>query len=254
MRLVLSEARLCVSPSLAYVALGPTLYAVNDPHLCKQMAGLQKFFNDTVQFIVKDRDMAEFLVITVFAHALCYTLENSRIMNQNIRIQLNKVRTNNIEKLQYFATSVGVFVIGAQLGFNAGKFIDVYRALRIVFAVYIASLVVSFICNWLCAMKQATLTSENGFPPETNGTFPPVIGENPSTPVLYETFYNLLTGFPVGEPILSPTRRKFLYWFAQYLLVVCNQIQTVMLSYFSFGFVGAYTVAYPLGLLSRSLQ
>lgn len=212
------------------------------------MAALQKYFNDVLQFIVKDRDMAEFLVLTLFLHALCYTLENSRVVNENIRIQLNKVRTNNIEKLQYFATSVGVFVIGAHLGFKAGKFIDVYNALKIVFTVYVISLIVSFVCNFLCAMKQATITSENGFPPDEKGSFPPVTGL--PGPLLYET----LTGYPVGTPILSPTKLKFLYWLAQYLLVVCNQIQTVMLSYFSFGFVGAYTVAYPLGLLSRSLQ
>ena len=97
-------------------------------------------------------------------------------------------------------------------------------------------------------MKQATITSENGFPPDEKGSFPPVTGF--PVPLLYES----ITGQPVGTPILSPTKLKFLYWLAQYLLVVCNQIQTVMLSYFSFGFVGAYTVAYPLGLLSRSLQ
>ena len=190
--------------------------------------------------------MAEFLVLTTLLHALCFTLENSRIINENIRIQLNKVRTNNIEKLQYFATSVGVFVIGAHLGFSAGKFIDVYNALKIVFSVYIASLVVSFVCNFLCAMKQTTIVSANGYPPD--GTFPSIIGND--GPILYA----LATGNPVGTPILSPTKLKFLYWTAQYLLVISNQIQTVMLSYFSFGFVGAYTVAYPLGLLSRSLQ
>ena len=207
------------------------------------MVSVQQYVNDLVEFIVKDRDMAEFLVLMTFLHCICFTFENSRIVNVNIRTQLNKVRVNNIEKLQYFATSVGVFVIGAHLGFNAGKFIDVYNALKIVFAVYVASLLASFVCNFLCAMKQATIVSANGYPPD--GTFPPIIG-----PLLYP----LVTGNPIGAPTLSPTKLKFLYWTAQYLLVISNQIQTVMLSYFSFGFVGAYTVAYPLGLLSRSLQ
>lgn len=195
--------------------------------------------------------MAKFLVLMSFFHVLSFTLENSRIVNENVRIQLNKVRVNNIEKLQYFATSVGVFVVGAQLGFDAANFPDVYSALKLVFAVYVGSLLVSLVCNFLCAMKQTTVLSSNGFPPDIQGTFPPLVGTGSFVGHLE---YALLTGEPVGSPILSRTSHKLLYWTAQYLLVVCNQIQTVMLSYFSFGFVGAYTVAYPLGLLSRSLQ
>ena len=66
-------------------------------------------------------------------------------------------------------------------------------------------------------------------------------GETPTVP------------YPNGVPYLSPTRNVFFYHVAQYLLTMTYQIQTLILSYFSFGIVASYTASFSLGLLSRSL-
>jgi len=59
--------------------------------------------------------------------------------------------------------------------------------------------------------------------------------------------------YPNGVPFLSNSRNKFFFTVAQYLLEITFQMQTIILSYFSFGLVASYTASYALGLLSRSL-
>jgi hypothetical protein len=60
--------------------------------------------------------------------------------------------------------------------------------------------------------------------------------------------------YPNGIPYLSKTRNNFFFNIAQYLLEVSYKIQSIILSFIGIGIVAAYTVAYPFGLLSRSLQ
>jgi hypothetical protein len=177
----------------------------------------------------KDKTMVKFLLTLLIIHASLYTIENTSTFTLNFQTQVKKIRLNNIEKLLYLVVAIVVFVVGANLGFKGAGFAESYKELAIFFEIYIASLLVAFICNSLCAMTEPLIAplNENGNVP----TFP----------------------FPNGTPYLSPTRNKFFFTVAQYLLTITFQMQTILLSYFSFGLVASYTASYSLGLLSRSL-
>jgi hypothetical protein len=160
----------------------------------------------------------------------------------NYRVQINKLRVNNIEKLMYLGSSIGIFVVGANLGFRAANFLEMYEELNILLMAYIVSLIISYVCNLVCANGPSTLGNDNGDPP--------------TPPIRYLDFLGIpqITPGTKNQGIVSPTKLPLLFWTAQWLLIVTNLIQTVMLSYFSFGLVGAYTSAFPFGLLARALK
>jgi hypothetical protein len=195
----------------------------------------------------------------VFFHAVCFAIESlgrieysvtgisakDAIAEQqdpnNYLVQINKIRVNNIEKLMYLGSSIGVFVIGANLGFKGASFQEMYKELNVLLMVYIASLLISFGCNLITANSPPTLENSNGVAP-----IPPLPFEGPlGVSLVYPGSKN--------QGLVSPTKLGVIFWTAQWLLIITNLIQTVLLSYFSFGLVGAYTSAYPFGLLARYL-
>jgi len=214
------------------------------------------------QLTIRDTKLATFMAILVFLHALCFAIESTgrieyrvigppatavveQLEANNYRVQINKLRVNNIEKLLYLGASIGVFVLGANLGFRAADFQEMYRELNVLLMVYIASLVISYLCNLVCANTSPNLESDNGVAP--------------TPPITYYAPEDLLQILPLRYPgsknqgVVSPTKLAFIFWTAQWLLIITDLIQTVLLSYFSFGLVGAYTSAYPFGLLARAL-
>jgi hypothetical protein len=223
------------------------------------MTGLWKWSSVlNTSLVFKDPGLTTFLVILVVLHAICYAIEvtGQRIYKlydpltvsptyavleeaSNWRVQLTKLRENNLEKLMYLAASIAVFVVGSELGFRAANFYTMYKELNLIFMIYILSLIISYWCNWICAMQPAGL-NPNGDPP-LNLTGPGPLGGS-------------VTVRTKNQGLVSPDRYGFVFWSAQWLLIICNQIQTVLLSYFSFGLVGAYTSGYPLGLLARALK
>ena len=212
----------------------------------------------------RDKNLAKFMTILVLVHALCFAIESTgkieysvvgpvpaeAIAEQkepnNYLVQINKLRVNNIEKLLYLGASIGVFVVGANLGFRAADFQEMYKELNVLLMVYIASLVVSFLCNLISANTPPTLGNDNGVAP--------------TPPQIYYSSADIFRLFPLQYPgtknqgTVSPNRLGFVFWTTQWLLIITDLIQTVLLSYFSFGLVGAYTSAYPFGLLARSLK
>lgn len=220
---------------------------------------LSHVFN--VELVTRDKDLAYFLLILTVIHAICYIIENTQPLiftvygdgalvpqelmqhePNNWRVQLNKVRVNNIEKLMYLGASIGVFVLGANLGFRAASFRTMYSELNLIFMVYLVSLFISYWCNWICSNTPANPLEPNGSPPiNANGHYVTTAGA-------------ITRAIPSkNQGLVSPTRAGFVFWTAQWLLTISNLIQDVLLSYFSFGLVGAYTAAYPIGLLARSL-
>lgn len=215
-----------------------------------------------VDLVTRDKDLAYFLVALTVFHIICFVIENTEPLKftvygdglllpqtvvqqepNNWRVQVNKIRVNNIEKLMYLGVSIGVFVVGANLGFKAASFRTMYSELNLIFMVYLVSLFISYWCNWICASTPANELEPNGEAPvNANGHY-----------------VHPLTGAPAvvipskNQGIVSPTKVGIVFWTAQWLLIICNLIQDVLLSYFSFGLVGAYTAAYPIGLLARSL-
>jgi hypothetical protein len=179
--------------------------------------------------IKKDKGLIQFLLILIVIHISFYTIENTSVFTKNFQVQIQKIRKNNVEQLLYLVCAIVVFVVGAELGFTAAGFSECYRRLSFFFQIYIASLLIAFICNSLCAQTAPLISLIDGN------------GETPKVP------------YPNGVPFLSPTRNKFFYTVAQYLLTMTYQVQTLILSYFSFGIVASYTASYSLGLLSRSL-
>lgn len=216
------------------------------------------------QFTIRDKKLATFMAILVLLHALCFAIESTgrihykvigpvpseavaeQLEPNNYLVQVNKLRVNNIEKLLYLGASIGIFVLGANLGFRAADFQEMYEELNVLLMVYIASLVISYVCNLLCANTPPTLENDNGVAP--------------TPPLIYYDSADILKLFPLQYPgsknqgTVSPTKLGFVFWTAQWLLIITDLIQTVLLSYFSFGLVGAYTSAYPFGLLARSLR
>jgi hypothetical protein len=162
-----------------------------------------------------------------------YTIECTPIFTKNFQIQVRKLRKNNIEQFLYLITAIIVFVVASGLGFNATGFTESFQELKLFVYIYVISLVIAFICNALCAMTEPVVPQldSNGEPPT------PVFGI-----------------YPNGIPYLSKTRNNFFFNIAQYLLEVSYKIQSIILSFIGIGIVAAYTVAYPFGLLSRSLQ
>jgi hypothetical protein len=214
-----------------------------------------------VELVTRDKDLAYFLLVLTVFHIICFVIENTQPLKftvygdgllvpqtvvpqepNNWRVQVNKIRVNNIEKLMYLGSSIGVFVVGANLGFKAASFRTMYSELNLIFMVYLFSLFLSYWCNWICANTPGNPLEPNGSPPiDKNGHY--VTTEGANTTVIASK----------NQGIVSPTRLGFVFWSAQWLLTISNLIQDVLLSYFSFGLVGAYTAAYPLGLLARSL-
>lgn len=179
--------------------------------------------------IIVDKEMVKFLLILLVLHASLYTIENVDAFTKNMRVQVQKIRKNNIETLLYLICAIIVFVYGAELGFKGAGFSECYSKLSFFFKIYIASLIIAFVCNILCAQTAPLISLLNAN------------GEPPNAP------------YPNGVPFLSKKRSAFFFTIAQYLLEVTYQIQTIILSYFSFGVVASYTASYSLGLLSRSL-
>ncbi len=179
--------------------------------------------------IKKDKELIRFLLILIVIHICFYTIENTSVFTRNLQVQIQKVRKNNVEQLLYLVCAIIIFVVGAELGFKAAGFRECYTRLSFFFEIYIASLIIAFICNSLCAQTAPIVSLIDGN------------GETPTVP------------YPNGVPYLSPTRNVFFYHVAQYLLTMTYQIQTLILSYFSFGIVASYTASFSLGLLSRSL-
>jgi hypothetical protein len=205
-----------------------------------------------------DPGLAKFLIVLLILHAICFAIESSRKLRydlfdpltvsptyaieqepNNWIVQLTKLRENNLEKLMYLAASIAVFVVGAELGFRAANFKTMYEELNLIFMIYLLSLFISYWCNWICAMQPGEL-SPNGDPPLN------LVGVGPLGGAVIVRSKN--------QGLVSPSHYGFIFWSAQWLLIICNQIQTVLLSYFSFGLVGAYTSGYPLGLLARALK
>jgi hypothetical protein len=223
------------------------------------MSGLWKWSDVlNTKLILKDPGLSTFLIVLVILHAICYAIEVTEPQKyklydpltvsptyalpeepNNWRVQLTKLRVNNLEKLMYLAASIAVFVVGSELGFRAANFHTMYNELNLIFMIYIFSLIVSYWCNWICAMQPGGL-NPNGDPPLNLTGAGPLGGS--------------VTVRTKNQGLVSPTRYGFVFWTAQWLLIICNQIQTVLLSYFSFGLVGAYTSGYPLGLLARALK
>ena len=221
-----------------------------------------KLFN--TELVLRDKNLSYFMVGLVVIHAACYALESTRNLKytllgdgvlipqtkeeqepNNWIVQLTKLRENNLEKLMYLGTSIGVFVVGANLGFQAAGCAQMYRELNLIFMVYIASIAISYWANWLCANQQGNPLNANGDPPfDRNAKFVNMSG----APVIPEN-----SAFSKNQGIVSPYKTPLVFWSAQWLLIITNLIQSVLLSYFSFGLVGAYTSAYPFGLLARSL-
>jgi hypothetical protein len=183
--------------------------------------------------IGKDKNLEMFLLATIIVHMTLYTIESTSLFTKNFQIQVRKLRKNNIEQFLYLVTSIIVFVVASGLGFNATSFTESFEELKLFVYVYVTSLVIAFICNALCAMTEPVIPQldSNGEPP---------------TP--------FLGNYPNGVPFLSKNRNSFFFNIAQYLLEVSYKIQSIILSFIGIGIVAAYTVAYPFGLLSRSLQ
>jgi hypothetical protein len=179
--------------------------------------------------IKKDKELIRFLIILIVIHITFYTIENTTVFTKNLQVQIQKVRKNNVEQLLYLVCAIIIFVVGAELGFKGAGFRESYDKLSIFFEIYVASLIIAFICNSLCAQTAPIVSLIDGN------------GETPTEP------------YPNGVPYLSPTRNVFFYHVAQYLLTMTYQVQTLILSYFSFGIVASYTASFSLGLLSRSL-
>jgi hypothetical protein len=217
--------------------------------------------------VLRNRDLVRFMMMLVILHAMCFTLENTarpvftvigegaevpQVVTQqepnNWAVQINKLRVNNIEKLLYLGTSIGVFVVGANLGFQAADFKTMYRELNLLFMVYIVSLVINLWANWICAQQPQDALNSNGAPPlDVNGEYQSFnTGGIIVLPLLKKPSKN--------QGIVSAQRLPVLFWIAQWLLIITTLIQTVLLSYLNFGLVGAYTTAYPFGLLARALK
>lgn len=223
------------------------------------MSELWKWSNVlNTSLLLRDPGLATFLFVLIVLHAACFAIESTGRLSyklydpltvsptyalqeepDNWRVQLTKLRVNNLEKLMYLGASIGVFVVGCDLGFRAANFRTLYEELNLIFMIYILSLLISYWCNWICAMQPAGL-SANGDPPLNLTGVGPLGGT--------------VTVRTKNQGLVSPTRFGFVFWSAQWLLIICNQIQTVLLSYFSFGLVGAYTSGYPIGLLARALR
>lgn len=188
-------------------------------------------FGETFSLIGKDKNLERFLIVIALIHVGLYTIECTPIFTKNFQIQIRKLRKNNIEQFLYLVSAIIVFVVASNLGFNATPFTESFYELKLFVYIYVISLVVAFICNSLCAMSEPIipLLDSNGEPP---------------LPGIY----------PNGVPYLSKTRNNFFFNIAQYLLDISYKIQTIILSFIGIGIVAAYTVAYPFGLLSRSLN
>jgi hypothetical protein len=238
---------------------------MNQTSLHKKMTSLWNWSSLlNSQLTLRDKNLAMFMSVLVFIHAVCFAIESTGRIEYNVvgpvpaeaiaeqkepnnyLVQVNKLRVNNIEKLMYLGASIGVFVLGANLGFRAADFQEMYKELNVLLMVYIASLLISFLCNLLCANTPPTLESDNG--------------SAPTPPLTYFSSADIFNLLPLKFPgtrnqgTVSPTKLSFVFWTAQWLLIITDLIQTVLLSYFSFGLVGAYTSAYPFGLLARSLK
>lgn len=197
-------------------------------------------------------------------HAACFAIESSRNLRftllgdgvvipqtkeeqepSNWVVQLTKLRENNLEKLMYLGTSIGVFIVGANLGFQAAGFTQMYKELNLIFMVYIASILISYWANWICANQEGNALNANGDPPVDKDASYFTLAGAPAIPAPSTLSKN--------QGIVSPYKNAIVFWSAQWLLIITNLIQSVLLSYFSFGLVGAYTSAYPFGLLARAL-
>jgi hypothetical protein len=183
--------------------------------------------------IKNDKNLQRFFIATVLVHMTLYTIECTHMFTKNFQVQVRKLRKNNIEQFLYLISAIVIFVVASGLGFNATSFTDSFHELKYFVYIYVASLVVAFVCNSLCAMTEPVipLLDANGEPPT------PTFG-----------------AYPNGVPFLSKERNNFFFNIAQYLLQISYKIQSLILSYIGIGIVAAYTVAYPFGLLSRSLQ
>ena len=186
----------------------------------------------TFSLIGKDKNLEKFLLALILIHITLYTIENTPIFTKNIQIQVRKIRKNNIEQGLYLVSAIIIFVVSASLGFRAAGFTESYHELKLFGYIYVISLLVAFICNSLCAMTEPSvpLLDSNGEPPV------PVFGN-----------------YPNGTPFLSSKKNNFFFNIAQYLINISYRIQQIILSYIGIGIVAGYTVAYPFGLLSRSL-
>ena len=180
--------------------------------------------------IGKDKKLEFFLLLLLGIHIGLYVIECTSTFTKNFQIQVRKIRKNNIEQFLYLISAIIVFVVGANLGFHAKGFSESFSELQLFFYIYIASLIIAFICNSLCSMTEPVI-------PLLDAN-----GEVPESP------------FPNGIPYLSKERNKFFFDVAQYLLQITYKIQSLMLSYIGIGIVAAYTVSYPFGLLSKSLK
>jgi hypothetical protein len=172
--------------------------------------------------IGKDKKLEKFLLILICIHIAFYTIEGTEIFTTNFRTQIRKLRKNNVEQGLYLVSAIVIFVVSSGLGFKAADFTQSFHELKFFGVIYITSLVIEFICNSLCAMTE-------------NGNVPG--GLDPK----------------VGDPFLSRQKNKFFFNIAQYLIETSNRVQEIILSYIAIGIVAGYTVAYPFGLLSRSL-
>lgn len=188
-------------------------------------------YPSTFHLIGKDKNLEKFLLLAILVHIALYTIECTPIFTKNFQIQIRKLRKNNVEQFLYLITAIIIFVVASNLGFNATPFTESFHELKLFVYIYVISLAVAFICNSLCAMGEPIipLIDSNGEPP---------------LPGIY----------PNGVPYLSKTRNRFFFNIAQYLIDISYKIQTIILSYIGIGIVAAYTVAYPFGLLSRSLE
>lgn len=184
--------------------------------------------------IKNDKNLKRFFIVTILVHMALYTIECTHMFTKNFQVQVRKLRKNNIEQFLYLISAIVVFVVASGLGFYATSFTDSYHQLKFFVYIYVASLIIAFVCNSLCAMTEPVipLLDANGEPPEPS----------------------LLGAYPNGVPFLSRNRNNFFFNIAQYLLEVSYKIQSLILSFIGIGIVAAYTVAYPFGLLSRSLQ
>jgi hypothetical protein len=216
------------------------------------------------ELILRDKNLAYFMLGLIVLHATCFAIESTRKLKytllgggalipetveeqepNNWIVQLTKLRENNLEKLMYLGTSIGVFVVGANLGFQAAGFSQMYNELNLIFMVYIASIAISYWANWICANQEGNPLNANGDPPiDKHAKYFNLAGAA-VTPVA--------ATFSKNQGIVSPYKTPLVFWIAQWLLIVTNLVQSVLLSYFSFGLVGAYTSAYPFGLLARAL-
>jgi len=188
----------------------------------------------------RDKNLEKFLLVLILIHITLYIIECTSIFTKNLQIQIRKVRKNNIEQGLYLVSAIIIFVVSSSLGFRAATFTESYHELKLFGYIYIISLFIAFICNSLCSMSEPIIPQldSNGEPP------PPV----------YNGFINKWI-FPTsnGVPFLSRVKNNFFFNIAQYLIDISYRIQQIILSYIGIGIVAGYTVAYPFGLLSRSL-